>query len=110
MTPFPAWFDFHRDPVIRKSVCAQTLYAELLIRPRSFSDPVEVKTLAFGAALAMHPDNVSRALSLLISRGYLDEHPREHRNAPRRVTVALVRRDSPSIVGTEIPQPGRDAA
>ena len=110
MTPFPAWFDFHRDPVIRKSVCAQTLYAELLIRPRSFSDPVEVKTLAFSAALAMNPNNVSRSLSLLIARGYLDEHPRERQTAPRRVTVALVRRVSYPEVGSGIPRPDRDAA
>lgn len=89
---FPAWFDFCRDRAMRRQVHAHVLYAELIVRPGSFATPIAVKTEAFAYALGFDRADVSRALDLLIARGYLDEHPREGRRAPRRVTVALERR------------------
>jgi hypothetical protein len=92
VTPFPAWIEFHRDPFMRRRVNAHVLYCELVIRPRSFYEPVEVKTLAFATLLGMHSPDLTKALDLLVTHGYLDEAPRAHRKAPRRVTVAFERR------------------
>lgn len=90
---FPAWFDFHRDPTMRRHVQAHVLYAELIIRPGCFVQPIAVKAWAFAELLGIDRTDLARALDLLIRAGYLDEHPRENARAPRRVTVALVRRE-----------------
>lgn len=86
---FPAWFAFHRDPLLRRHTVAQTLYAEMLIRPDSLSIPVEVKGWAWAKLLGVDRANLVRALNLLVERGYLIEAAKVRPKDPRRFTVAL---------------------
>jgi hypothetical protein len=85
---FPAWFAFQRDPTLRRHVIAHAVYAEMIIRPRSHAVPVEVKGWAWAKLLGTTRMNIWVAVNLLVERGFLHEHPRPHRKAPRRFTVA----------------------
>ena len=96
MSPIPveytaAVFELMDDPALARSVLAHRLYYKLLHWPRCFAQPLEVKALAFAHKLKADRADVSRALQLLIERGYLSEYSRASPRAPRRVTVNFVR-------------------
>jgi len=85
---FPAWFAFHRHPALRRAVVANSVYSEMILRNAFFS-PVEVKGWAWAETLDVERRNLWRAINLLVSLGFLVEHPRAHTKSPRRFTIAL---------------------
>jgi hypothetical protein len=89
--PFPAWYDFADDLVMRKQVVAHIVYADIIRRDDVLRLPVEVKGWVWARRLKVERKSLVRALDLLVERGYLQEHPRAHARAPRRFTVHLYR-------------------
>lgn len=81
---FPAreqFFAERRDPVTRVYLyCLKRLHLK---------EVREIKRIEISHVLKMHPANAKRALDELVADGFLDEHPRENPNDPRRFTLAF---------------------
>lgn len=92
---FPAWFDFHKDKVIRRHPIAMCLYAHLVNIPESFFEPQPVKAYVFAEEYNFKKANVLKAMNLLVERGYLIEHAKGM-NGVRSFTVAGTRRSVPN--------------
>ena len=90
---FPAWFDFHKDRVIRRHPIAGALYADLLSTPESHWIPQAVKAYVFADENDCEKETVLRAMNLLVERGYLKEHPKGV-NGVRSFTVNDIRSTS----------------
>jgi hypothetical protein len=90
---FPAWFDFHKDPVIRRHPIAMVLYAHMVSIPESFYVPQPLKAYVFAAENAFEKGNVLKAMNLLVERGYLIEH-KKGVNGVRAFTVTTIRSTS----------------
>ncbi len=87
---FPAWFDFYKDPVIRRHPVACAIYASLVEDSRTFYDPRPVKAWALARELKVEKKHVLAALNLLVKRGFLIEHARSL-NRVRSFTVVISR-------------------
>lgn len=87
---YPAWFEFYRDPVIRRHRAACYVYASLLVLDRIFYEPRAVKAWVLAEALQMEKKTILKALNLLVRRGYLVEHDRTQ-NGVRQFTIATTR-------------------
>ncbi len=90
-SPFPAWFDLHKDRVIRRSPTASIVYADLIAEnPTILFEPCEIKAWTMAERIGTHRDRVKKALDLLIQRGYIREHGRGLHNV-RIITLCIVR-------------------
>lgn len=94
---FPAWFDFHKDAVIRRHPAAMVLYAHLVGVPESHWTPQPLKAWALADEFKFKKETIISAMNLLVKRGYLIEHARGTNNV-RAFTVA-------TTLGTSPPNP-----
>lgn len=91
---YPAWFDFHKHPVIRRSPACGSVYASMVGLENIFFHPRPVKAWVMAEALQLKKSTVLKALDTLVHHGFLIEHERDEKNV-RRFTVALVVSSAP---------------
>lgn len=84
---FPAWFDFHKDAVVRRHPAAMVLYAHVVGIPESHWKPQQLKAWVLAVEFKFEKGTILSAMDLLVGRGYLIEHARGLNNV-RSFTVA----------------------